>query len=117
MSRLAKLTNQPLDPIVNAENDHERKSLNMRLSPLAEFIIENLQVKLGVSFTRAGSELLEAAAIDWLEANGHEMESPKFKKVYLEWLNSFEYANFVHPDEVDLTNDPDAVAYRRQVVL
>ena len=92
MSKLANISKQRIDPIVNAENEHERRALNCRLSPLAEFVIENVQLQLGVSFTAAGSQLLEAACADWLEINGHDTTSETFKAKYLEWLNSFSYS-------------------------
>lgn len=98
MSRLALITKQLVDPIVNAENEHERRALNVRLSPLAEFVIEQVQLDVGPSFTGAGNQLLEAACLDWLEINGHDTNSDAFKSKYREWLRSFHDTQYEHPD-------------------
>jgi hypothetical protein len=98
MSKLANISKQRIDPIVNAENEHEKRALNCRLSPLAEFVIENVQLQLGVSFTAAGSQLLEAACADWLEINGHDVTSEPFKSKYLQWLRSFHELHYEYPD-------------------
>ena len=98
MSKLAAITKHRVDPISNAENEHERRALNMRLSPLSEFVVEQVQLQLGASFTGAGNQLLEAACLDWLEINGHDTASESFKAKYLEWLNSFNNLQLEHPD-------------------
>jgi hypothetical protein len=93
MSKLATITKQRVDPIANAESEHEKKALNIRLSPLAEFVIENVQNQIGSSFTAAGSQLLEAACLDWLEINDHDTSSKEFKAKYFAWLASFNAEN------------------------
>lgn len=85
MTRIAKLKNDG-DRIRNAELEHEETRVSLRLSPRAAFILETMQHRLGVNRTRAVTELVEAAVLDWVEAQGIEPESDEFKGKYYTWL-------------------------------
>lgn len=86
MSRVGNL-NAITDPIKAAEQDHEGSKVSLRLSPLATFILEGgLQPRLGGSRTRVATELMEAAALDWLESQGITPDDEAFRAKYLRWL-------------------------------
>jgi hypothetical protein len=85
MTRIARLKNDG-DAIKNAELEHEETRVSLRLSPRAAFIFETMQHRLGVNRTRAVTELVEAAALDWVEAQGIEPEGGEFKAKYYRWL-------------------------------
>jgi galactokinase len=89
MTRVTKLTGDSpdVDRIKTAEANYEPVKVTLQLSPLIQFIIEGgIQHRLHVSRTAATRELLEAAALDWLEAKGYTEDSPEFQQKYLTWL-------------------------------
>jgi hypothetical protein len=85
MTRIAKLKNDG-DHIKNAELDHEEARVSLRLSPRATFILDSMQHRLGVTRTRAVTELVEAAVLDWVESLEIDPEGEEFKKTYYRWL-------------------------------
>lgn len=85
MTRIAKLKSDG-DHIRNAELDHEETRVSLRLSPRAAFILETMQHRLSVSRTRAVTELVEAAVLDWAESQGIDPEGEEFKAKYYRWL-------------------------------
>lgn len=107
MSRLSKLQ-ATLDPIKAAESSHERLAVTLRLSPLAQFILEGgIQHRLRLSRTRAVSEVVEAGVLDWLEGQDIDPEGAEFKAKYLQWLTRIPvkakdlYPNAVWAGELD----------------
>jgi hypothetical protein len=85
MTRIAKLKNDG-DHIKNAELDQDEVRVSLRLSPRAAFILESMQHRLGVNRTRATTELVEAALLDWVESLDIDPEGEEFKKTYYRWL-------------------------------
>ncbi len=88
MTRVKNLTSDKLefDDIKAKEAGREPVKVTLKLSPVTEFIIENIQHKLHTNRTSATSELLDAAALDWLEAKGYSTESEEFLEKYRSWL-------------------------------
>lgn len=88
MTRIASLkpSADSNDRIVNAEANHEETRVSLRLSPRTTFILETMQYRLGRNRTRMVTELVEAAVLDWVEAQGIDPESDQFKDKYLAWL-------------------------------
>ncbi len=85
MTRIAMLKNDG-DHIKNAETEHEETRVSLRLSPRATFILDTMQHRLGKSRTRTVTELVEAAVLDWAEAQGIDPEGEEFKTKYYRWL-------------------------------
>jgi hypothetical protein len=86
------------DHIKNAEANQEEIRVSLRLSPRAAFILETMQTRLGKNRTRAVTELVEAAVLDWVEALGIDPEGEEFKQKYYQWLTR---------EPVDVTDDGD----------
>ncbi len=67
-----------------AEADHDPVKVTITLSPLTQFIVEAaLDMRTRSSGVR---ELLDAAALDLLEAKGYSLQSDDFRKKYYQWL-------------------------------
>jgi hypothetical protein len=90
MTRVSNLTadNPELSEIKALESQREQVKVTITLSPEVEFIMDNLQRALSSrTRTAAVASLLEAAALDWLEAKGYTTDSKEFRTRYLRWLN------------------------------
>lgn len=74
------------DHIKNAELEHEGSRVSLRLSPKTTFILDAMQLRLHGSRTRVATDLLEAAALDWVESLGLDPEGEDFKRLYYRWL-------------------------------
>lgn len=85
MTRIANLVSDG-DAVKNAEANQEEIRVSLRLSPRSAFILETMQHRLGKNRTRAVTELVEAAVLDWVEAQGIDPEGEEFKGKYLRWL-------------------------------
>lgn len=89
MSRISKLagTDGKAHDIRSLEAEREALKMTVTFSPLAEFIVENIQHSASIrSKTAALRSLIEAAALDWLEAKGYTPDSPEFQAKYFAWL-------------------------------
>ena len=63
----------------------------MRLSPRATFVLDTMQYRLQLNRTRTVTQLVEAAVLDWVEAQGIDPEGEEFKTKYLAWLTREPY--------------------------
>lgn len=89
MTRLQKLVSDSpeVDKIRSAEAEREPVKVTFPLSPMTQFIIEAaVQNSLHISRTAAVREVLDAAALDLLEAKGYTVDSEEFRDKYLKWL-------------------------------
>jgi hypothetical protein len=99
MTRVTQLTGDTpeFDRIKAAEAEHEQLKVTINLSPLMQFIIEGgIQQRLHVNRTAAVRELLEAAALDWLDAKGYKTDSQEFQEKYLKWLERKPFLEVIH---------------------
>lgn len=108
MNRIASLGNTPVDPIQALEAEHDVLQVAVRISPKTQFVLDNVQRRLGVSRSRAALLLLESAALDWVEAQDIDPEGDHFKDRYMQWLSRKpQTAEELGIDELD----PDELVY------
>lgn len=110
MTRVAKLTSDApeFDRIKSLEAEHEQIKVTIQLAPLYQFVIEaGIQSKLHLSRSGAVRQLLEAAALDFLEAKGYQVDSDEFREKYLKWLTRKPYLTMVPTGRRDEYGDPE----------